>query len=70
MCLKLAIFALNWSTGMVDAGVNFFNLSASIGVIIDKLRSFQILKLVGSYFGMFKCADLKATEKPFEYCLK
>ena len=32
MCLKLAIFALNWSTGMVDAGVNFFNLSASIGV--------------------------------------
>ena len=56
--------------GMVGAGANFFNFSASIGLTLDKLKVFQILKLVGSYFGTFKCADLKATWKPFENCLK
>ena len=50
---------------MVGARANFFKFSASVGVILGKFKSFQILKLVGSYFGMFKCADLKATEKPF-----
>ena len=63
-------FALNWSMEMVGARVDFFKFSASIGVILDKFKSFQNLKLVGSYFGMIKCADLKAIEKPFEYCLK
>ena len=50
---------------MVGAGVNFFKFSASIGVILDKFKSFQILKLVGSYFGMLKCADLKNYRKAF-----
>ena len=55
---------------MVGAGVNFFKFSAPIGVILERFKSFQILKLVGSYFRMFKYADLKATEKSFEYYLK
>ena len=61
ICLKLAIYALNSSIGMVGAGVNFFNFSASMGLPLDRLKVFQILKLVGSYFGTFRCADLKAT---------
>ena len=56
--------------GMVGAGANFFNFSLSMGLILDKLKVFHILKLVCSYFGTFKCADLKATWKPFENCLK
>ena len=36
----------------------------------DKLNVFQILKLVGMYFGTLRLADLKATWNPFEYCLK
>ena len=47
--------------GMVGAGANFFNFSLSMGLTLDKLKVFQILKLVGSYLGIFKCVDLKAT---------
>ena len=50
MCLKLAIWVLNWSMGMARAGVNFFKFSISIGSILDKLNVFQILKSDGENF--------------------
>ena len=56
--------------GMVGAGANFFNFSLSIGLKFDTLNACQILKLVGLYFGTFRCADFKAIWKPFENCLK
>ena len=49
ICLKLTIWALNWSMGMVDAGTNFFNCSLSVVLMLDKLNVFQILKFVGLY---------------------
>ena len=61
ICLKLAIGALNWSMGMVGAGANSFNFSLSIELMLDKLDVFQILKLVGLYFGIFRLADFRAT---------
>ena len=54
--------------GIVGAGANSFNFSLSIGLMLDKLNVFQILKLVGLYFGTLSLADLKATWNPFEYC--
>ena len=47
--------------GMVGAGANSFNFSLSIGLMLDKLNVFQILKLVGVYFGIFRLADFRAT---------
>ena len=61
ICLELAICALNWSMGMVVAGANSFNFSLSIGLLLDKLNVFQILKLVGLCFGIFRLADFRAT---------
>ena len=47
--------------GMVGAGANSFNFSLSIGLTLDKLNVFKILKLVDLYFGMFRLADFRAT---------
>ena len=47
--------------GMVGDGSNFFNFPLLVGLILDKLNVFQILKLVDLYFGTLRLADLKAT---------
>ena len=49
--------------GMVVAGANFFNFSLSMWINIRQIESIPDSKIgrFGSYFGTFKCANLKGT---------
>ena len=45
ICLKLAIWALNWSMGMFGAGASFFKFSILGLVTLDRSKWVQTLKL-------------------------
>ena len=54
ICLKLAIWTVNWSMGMFEAGASFFKFSTSGTVTLDRSKCVQTLKLDGVIVGDMK----------------
>ena len=65
ICLKLAIWTLNWLMGMFGADASFFKFSTSGLVTLDWSKCVQTLKFDGVNVGIWRFADFQCNMEAF-----